>query len=466
MEVRHICAQWIADGIGEDFKSWSTGQPPVSASRIFLESPTGTGKTSFILDRLFPYAAKRDRCILYLGNRTALEEQTKYAVEKRLTRITEGEDVCPEGEDLTEIRIFRYPGSNAFITILNYQSLLAFSKRPEGTPSLPTNPYYYVILDEAHFFLEDALFNSMTWKILERIMQRFYQSVLLFMSATMGESVAPLLMALDMFRPPHPQVLIYNAHYYSRNETFYINSYHGVTYRPFFFREYGEITAKIRACPREEKWLIFVSSKREGLGLGKRLRGETGRKVKFLSADKKAGKAWKRLISESRFEEDILIVTKVLDNGANIIDPAVKQIVLPFCDHIDFLQMLGRRRAEEGETLRVYARYPTVQTLNSQLRQIKRMERAMQPFLGPSLSDEAMTHLLQDYWMRGDPAINSLFYVDNRRRLVLNPLAQYKVELLSEYYSSLAGLDDPSLYYPYLVCSWLGIDLWGPQVPP
>ena len=90
----------------------------------------------------------------------------------------------------------------------------------------------------------------------------------------------------------------------------------------------------------------------------------------------------------------------------------------------------------------------------------------MQPFLGPSLSDEAMTHLLQDYWMRGDPAINSLFYVDNRRRLVLNPLAQYKVELLSEYYSSLAGLDDPSLYYPYLVCSWLGIDLWGPQVPP
>ena len=102
----------------------------------------------------------RDRCILYLGNRTALEEQTKYAVEKRLTRITEGEDVCPEGEDLTEIRIFRYPGSNAFITILNYQSLLAFSKRPEGTPSLPTNPYYYVILDEAHFFAGGAGFGK------------------------------------------------------------------------------------------------------------------------------------------------------------------------------------------------------------------------------------------------------------------------------------------------------------------
>ena len=456
--VRRICTQWISDGIGEDYKGWSTSQPPVSASRIFIESPTGTGKTSFVLDRLFPYAAERGRNILYLGNRTALEEQTKYAVEKRLTRISVKDDDDVEGKDLSEIRTFQYPDSCSAITILNYQSVLGFTKQlcsPFGS-----KPFYYVILDEVHFFLEDALFNPTTWKILERIMQCFYDSALIFMSATMEESVQPLLTILDSFRPTHPQERIYQ-NFYHWNQTFYINSYRGVTYHPCFFNRYEEIVQRIKISPPHEKWLIFVSSKREGQTLEKDIKTRTARKVTFLTADKKEHTTWKRLINESSFEENILIVTKVLDNGANIIDPAVKHIVLPFCDRIDFLQMLGRRRTGSGEALSVYARYPTIQTVNSQLRQIKLMERAMQPFIPVAPSGEAMTQLLQDYWMRGEQSINNLFYIDSKRNLVLNPLAHYKVKLLKQYYIDLAELNNPSLYYPHIVYSWLGLATTG-----
>lgn len=456
--VRSICTQWVSDGIGEDFKNWTIHCPPVSASRVFLESQTGTGKTSFILDRLFPYAAEMGRSILYLGNRTALEEQTKYAVKKRLTPISEEDSSCSETE-FSEIRTFQYPGHHSTITILNYQSVLGFTKQLGNGPLFPQNPFYYVILDEAHFFLEDALFNPMTWKILERIMRRFYHSVLLFMSATMEESVTPLLTVLDMFHPAHPQELIYNTHYYNKNETFYINSYQGGNYRPGFFRKYDELIAKIKERPQEEKWLLFVSSKQEGRDLEKKLREQTGRSVRFLSSEHKTGMAWNRLVNESRYKEHILIVTKVLDNGVNIIDSAVKHIVLPFCDHVDFLQMLGRRRREEGETLFIYAQVPIIQAVNSQLRQIRKLERAMEPFLYSKPSADAMTHLLQDYWMSGDQAVNNLFYIDHNRDLVLNPLACWKVELLKEYYCSMTECCDPSLYYPYLVCIWLGIEL-------
>ena len=54
MEVRTFCERWLVNGIEEDYKNWLP-RGVVSrqkASRIFIESPTGTGKSSFVLDNL------------------------------------------------------------------------------------------------------------------------------------------------------------------------------------------------------------------------------------------------------------------------------------------------------------------------------------------------------------------------------------------------------------------------------
>ena len=71
---KQFSCRWISDGIGTDYTQWACKDEQIrfaSASRVFIESPTGTGKTTFILKTLMPFARENGRNILYLGNRTA-----------------------------------------------------------------------------------------------------------------------------------------------------------------------------------------------------------------------------------------------------------------------------------------------------------------------------------------------------------------------------------------------------------
>lgn len=86
MGIKEFNERWLVNGIEEDYKSWLP-RGVVSrqkASRIFIESPTGTGKSSFVLDKLFPFAAEKNYNILYLANRSALNQQIRNAVARKL----------------------------------------------------------------------------------------------------------------------------------------------------------------------------------------------------------------------------------------------------------------------------------------------------------------------------------------------------------------------------------------------
>lgn len=145
-------SRWISDGIGEEYKTWKPNPKNnsfTSSPRIFIESPTGTGKTSFIINKLLPYAATEGKHILYLGNRTALEKQTQNAAEKNLIPIRNFE-IFTFSRKPDVANIYKYPNSSSTITILNYQAVLGFLKSPLYKSSL--EPFDYIVLDEAHFF--------------------------------------------------------------------------------------------------------------------------------------------------------------------------------------------------------------------------------------------------------------------------------------------------------------------------
>ena len=63
-----IDCRYISEGIGDDYKTWKTTIAGKQASRVFIESPTGSGKTSFIIDKLLTYAIEERRSIIYIKN--------------------------------------------------------------------------------------------------------------------------------------------------------------------------------------------------------------------------------------------------------------------------------------------------------------------------------------------------------------------------------------------------------------
>ena len=68
--------KWVSERIGEEYKKWESG------SMVFIASPTGSGKTQFILKTLLPYFSKENKKILYLVNRRILKKQMEEDISK------------------------------------------------------------------------------------------------------------------------------------------------------------------------------------------------------------------------------------------------------------------------------------------------------------------------------------------------------------------------------------------------
>lgn len=453
--------RWISNIIGEDYKSWEicdmNSSPFRSSARVFIKSPTGTGKTSFILDKLLPYAAEKRRNILYLGNRIALEKQIKNAVKKKLIPISIPEPHQYYDEEQKEIDAMMYQDqdSGIIVYILNYQSYFSYIKGISDK-RIRNEPIYYVIFDEVHFFIEDALFNSRTAMIYDDLIDRFTNSVMIFMSATIDDFEDIYMSTIEDRVPNHPHQQIYN-HFYKENNIKYINSFSSAKYNPYIFQKDDEIIRNIAVSSPNEKWLIFVPSINNGEKLKKSIRNGTDKTVEFLDASKKNTDDWDQIINHSSFEKDVLISTKVMDNGVNIIDSSVKHIVLPFGYKADFLQMLGRRRFEnDQEEVNLYIRQPTIQNLNSLLAQLNRQKLYIEKFENYSKYSDYMTSMMSNMFSNCDKSINNLFYINYRRNLVVNKLAKIKINYMIEFYQEIIDNYKNAEFLHNVIEEWLG----------
>ncbi len=481
--------KYISDGIKDDVKSWNAGD------RILIESPTGTGKTTFILNKLIPdiiehtppfshyFSNTKGMGILYLSNRTALSQQFVYELEK---------DGFIEIDE-PDLRVLQRPafnykhfnnlqkfykiesGKTIYIFVLNYQSVHRFD-----FDYLKNYNIKYVIADEAHFFIEDSTFNHSTYSIWNKILKNCYNSIIIFMSATMDEfkiifdNDIPRI-SKELYKPIHPSkdmpASVANKMneqsyvmwkdicdtVYSKRKYIYVNEYKSVQYTPIAYRNYEDLVDIIAETTKQkgEKWLIFVNSKKAGNNFKQLLQkahikgyfafakhrrlqlnknnsryrnhllspdnvkvtsvsseesplsfGEnvdklsrrhlqltkmkvrvvttghdsfpSGEDIATLSKETMPSKSqmssgstdfMHKLIRESSFDTDVLIATKVIDNGINIKDKALRHIALPFCEKNEFLQMLGRKRFnnDEDTTLNVYIEQPSMQKVNSAL---------------------------------------------------------------------------------------------------
>lgn len=444
MGSKEFSERWLVNGIQEDYKNWLP-RGVVSrqkASRIFIESPTGTGKSSFVLDKLFPFAAEKNYNILYLANRSALNQQIRNAVARKL-KVKE--------KIKKDEATFYLPESFCCLTVINYQAISLDSTALETFLS----DYAYIVFDEAHFFVEDSLFNAKTGLLLKSVLDASPDAVWIFLSATLDGSEELLLAAADKIQPNNLIDANLNKLVLRDHHIVYKNNYQSAVYTPSFFRGIDDLMPVINRTVGE-KWLIFVSSIQRGKALQQRIKKETGRKAVFLSSENKAGKRWEMLSAEERYDEDVLIATKVLDNGVNIRDEDVRHIVIPFCDRTEFMQMLGRRRTHEGERVCLYVEVPTIQKINTLRHGVETKRKAINGVNGCAPNKKKA--LLAKMWEAGRKDINSLFYINKDGNLTSNFLAEKKLKQLSDFYGMLAARYKEGACYEKTVLTWIKME--------
>lgn len=367
---------YVADKIGEDFKSWESG------SIVVITAPTGTGKTSFILKALLPFAKSQGKSILYLVNRIALKKQLEDEVRADYTDFSD----C--------------------ITIFSYQEFV--EKAVEDY-----SRHYYWVLDEAHYFLSDSSFNHTIERCMRIVGGSKKDHPLIFLSATptyLYMALSKIVLknvhieypeiscpsVLGKENTPHffkscrellgytetkkYRVHLKNKQLSCKNVTsirsdydkyFFIDTFHEYKsalshvakrclcytlprdfskFVPFYYINEDEIVEKVLHTNESEKWLIFVRTKEQG-EVYKDLLLDKGIKTTFITQSSKRRsqktnerKEYEQIISEKSFSCRVLISTMVLDNGISIKDPNLQHIVIEAIDETIFLQMLGRKR--------------------------------------------------------------------------------------------------------------------------
>lgn len=465
-----FCKHWIKDGIKEDYVEWLSLASIQKISRmpgkliffkgiprVFIESPTGTGKSTFVFENLIPHIAsdknRFNHNILYLGNRDALKLQIGKNIES-LHGIYHKDDSEGYSGNSSLKRYYYDDGDNkACLYICNYQSMLKqINSENFGDVfqvSLLGN-IEIVIFDEAHFFLDDSLFNPFTELILEKLIMHFKDSAMVFMSATLDETKLWVWDIISKFCPAQdiPTGRILNRFIY------YKNTYVQGNYKLNLYANYSQILHIIENCAKSERWIVFVSSKDKGRELMRRI-SEMKIPTSFLSADTKKSSAWKQIVEEESFSANVLITTKVLDNGSNILNPFVRHIVLPFCCKTDFVQMLGRRRITDDNVINIYAETPTEKKVKSYIKETTKKLKILKTVINMRDGGCFNISLLQNLWLNGDKSLNKLFYIDNRAALMPNNAAVYKLQALLDFYKeALEKIYDPDAYIELLL-SWI-----------
>lgn len=74
---------YITEIIKQEYQKWNVGDC------IFLQAPTGAGKTTFILKEFLPFVKSLNMEMLYLSNRFLLKEQIKQEIAEKQDLPTE-----------------------------------------------------------------------------------------------------------------------------------------------------------------------------------------------------------------------------------------------------------------------------------------------------------------------------------------------------------------------------------------
>ena len=380
--------KYIAEAIGDDYLHWQPGDS------ILLSAPTGSGKTTFVLKNLLPYCASRGEKILYLVNRRVL----KLQIENELKEINPSCRLCIDVELYQNIEkiinnldySINIPteycngyvdaNNNSYNSLMNqYLTGTKFYKEGYYSSGLNTvslnkySRYSWVICDECHYFCTDSNYNTQTISSYQFIQRYFIDKYKIYISATIDEIKACIEQDVSLVQCHRTNI------YDLCVQSLYVttpNIYH----RIFVYeseRNYDHINIEVIGTRNQiaklvtssnKKWLVFV----DNIEFGKKLK----REIEAINNDKEEQRRNKNLtsvafitadytkdpsmvdevgniVNENKQNAKVLIATSVLDNGINLKDGELRDIIIIADNETEFIQMLGRRR-DDGQMITVY----------------------------------------------------------------------------------------------------------------
>lgn len=424
----------IADGIDADLNSFDS---------ILIQAPTGFGKTYFIIHEVLPRVIQAGGKMLLVSNRVAVSYQQKLEVMKM---IDPSEISCLTSEGVLRKTDF------GPVKIMTLQALDFFLATPEGKEY--AKEVSVLVVDEVHYFTSDISFNPNAMRLLKTLPQLFNEATRIYMTATPDDVMRPLAEAEANAKRPmvertgtrfsplvFGQFPVVNLYQYKSER------YSQLPIR--YFKQNDDLYREIKESG-EDKWLIFVPSKKVGVALHEKI----GNESEFISSDSKGSDVWNDLLSKEQFPCRVLITTSVLDCGVNIHDNNLKHVVIPFEDHTMFMQALGRVRFKEMPKFTLYVTAVNRKRLNGLMHQ----NCELLTLANEICENGHYNRYVDRFRQEGDYGKGALLYLDYDGYYKFNQLYHHRLRRQKQYYKQLAeAIDqyDDSVFLR-LVHQWLG----------
>lgn len=325
MIKRKLKLKWVSDVIGEEYNDWQPGD------WVKVISAPGTGKTYFILNKLIKYLEYDER-VLILCNRIALKRQMKIDLLKNMN-----EEIPKTKSGKIDYKAIDKMKDFDNIRIMSYQQLGSQYKKHEFKSKVHKynlENYKYIVADECHFFYSDGKFNPNTEYALKQLLEEGRMAIKIFISATIGKLDKLLNDAVKKFGINFIFQKTKMWNYDTGTDYSYLNFK--------YFKKLESLAKVINNDNSDERWLIFVNSDYERRKLASMLKCD----FDYINSERKNNKQFQNIINNCQFTCKVLISTTVIDNGVNIKDDKLINLVLMCKDWATFIQELGRIRYE------------------------------------------------------------------------------------------------------------------------
>lgn len=390
-----------------------------SAVPVVISAPTGAGKTTWVCGDLTRTVALYGKKTLLLVNRTALTLQIARNLLEKIYFDKAEKFYAAERDRMPKALVENKNSWYDFGSII-VMTLQKFSEME--TKRFLFNNIGAVVVDEAHFFMADALFNAETGNAFDKIFSTFYNSLKIFISAT-PQNILPAVEEKGMERvgtymhelTPIDAVRIdgvnaWVVHYQYHHKCYYqeaaVEYTFPVTKQNYTFvplEDKGDFVSTIKPLiadlqnDKAGKTIIFINDKSAGEAVVKELEAK-GITAVFVDSGTKNKDVmspdwieYEKIIGYEKFGVDVLVCTSVLDNGININDPNVKNIFVCADNETAFKQMVGRVRFPRGKSnynVKVYFVNYNIRYFNQKFKYYNNILDDLKKIVNPYAEDE------------------------------------------------------------------------------